>query len=95
MSRGACRGQDTTLFFGPEGERQAEAAVREAEAVAFCQGCTVITACLDYALEERNDFGIWGGKTAAERKTERRNRQRQAVRDQKRAGDERDLEEAS
>jgi hypothetical protein len=37
----------------------------------FCQGCKIITECLDYAM--RNDVsGVWGGTTAGERQTIRR-----------------------
>jgi WhiB family transcriptional regulator, redox-sensing transcriptional regulator len=40
---------------------------REAEAVAVCQGCPVRQQCLSYALEQRLDYGVWGGHAAAER----------------------------
>lgn len=37
----------------------------------FCNGCKIITECLDYAL--RNDVsGVWGGTTTGERRMMRR-----------------------
>ena len=59
-----------------------------------CAACPVREECLEYAIWNESD-GYWGGTTPLQRKTIKRNRQRQAVRDQKRGGDERDLEEAS
>lgn len=57
----ACRHADADLFFGSS---------REAErgAVAICEMCTVVDACLAHALEARERFGVWGGKTEKERK---------------------------
>jgi WhiB family transcriptional regulator, redox-sensing transcriptional regulator len=42
------------------------AAQREARAV--CMGCPVRLACLADALDNRMDFGVWGGMTERERR---------------------------
>ena len=38
----------------------------EAAALAICRVCPVREACLAYAVETRQMFGIWGGKTQRE-----------------------------
>lgn len=35
---------------------------------AVCAGCPVKKECLSFAIENREKYGIWGGKTSAERK---------------------------
>jgi WhiB family redox-sensing transcriptional regulator len=37
-------------------------------ALAICATCPVQRECLDYALEARERFGIWGGKTEKQRR---------------------------
>jgi len=39
-----------------------------AAAVAVCRRCPVRQECLDYALTYRERYGVWGGKTASQRK---------------------------
>lgn len=41
---------------------------REKAAKKLCDGCPVRTACLDDALANRIDYGIWGGLTPRERR---------------------------
>ena len=70
--RAACRDQDPELFFpvseiGP-GARQTD------HAKAVCARCPVRTACLEYALDNGLDHGIFGGTTETERRTLRRTR---------------------
>ena len=38
------------------------------EARSFCQVCPVRTECLAYALDQRIEFGVWGGTTERERR---------------------------
>ncbi|SDL30277.1 WhiB family transcriptional regulator [Microbacterium azadirachtae] len=38
-----------------------------ADAIAVCTTCPARTPCLLYALNERIDYGIWGGRTAHQR----------------------------
>ncbi len=56
-------------------------AVQQAEdAKAICRTCPVIEACLDYALAERIDHGIFGGLTEDERRLLKRRQARAADR---------------
>lgn len=64
--RAACRDADPELFFpvssiGP-GARQI------AEAKAVCARCPVRDRCLDYALANGLDHGVFGGTTDEERR---------------------------
>lgn len=70
----ACRGEDPELFFpiGTTGPalRQIE------EAKTICARCPVLRQCLSFAMETGQDYGIWGGLTADERRSLRRRNQR-------------------
>ncbi len=73
MPRGACRGEDTGLFFPAPGQgRGATAAVAVARAKQICAGCPVAAECLAYAVTTDQRFGVWGGLTAHERRPGRR-----------------------
>lgn len=39
------------------------------EAREFCRTCPVRTECLAHALDERIEFGVWGGMTERERRS--------------------------
>ncbi|MDH6521487.1 WhiB family redox-sensing transcriptional regulator [Streptomyces sp. SAI-208] len=58
--QGLCRTADPDDLF-VEGAAQNRAK-------ALCSGCTVRTECLAYALDQRIEFGIWGGMTERERR---------------------------
>ena len=62
-----CMGVDPDLFFPERG-----ASTREAKEV--CRGCVVREDCLEYALENSEKFGIWGGMSERERRRIRRAR---------------------
>ena len=62
-----CLGVDTNLFYPERG-----ASTREAKEV--CRGCVVRADCLEFALQNGEKFGIWGGLTERERKRIRRQR---------------------
>lgn len=47
---------------------------RQREARRFCRTCPVRTECLAYALDERIEFGVWGGATERERRALLRSR---------------------
>jgi WhiB family redox-sensing transcriptional regulator len=93
QDRAACRNANPELFFAPDGERQPEREEREAKAKAICSGCTVSTACLEYALGvpssqptdgrrtngKPQKYGTWGGLDEDERNGERRRRMRRAA----------------
>ena len=61
QDRGACRGMEVEMFF-PVVEHEAFEAKR------VCAMCPVQAACLEFALMERERFGIWGGLTTQERR---------------------------
>ncbi|HVL90320.1 MAG TPA: WhiB family transcriptional regulator [Actinomycetota bacterium] len=69
QSRAACRGRDATLFFSPAtGELKEEKLAREARAKTICRECPVRTQCLEFALDTREPYGIWGGLNELERR---------------------------
>lgn len=50
----ACRTEDPSLWFSVvQSDRE--------KAAAICSTCPVAGACLKYALEARQEFGLWGG----------------------------------
>ena len=67
QSRANCMGVDPDLFFPERG-----ASTREAKEV--CRGCVVKDDCLEYALDNGEKFGIWGGLSVRERRRLRRAR---------------------
>ena len=64
---GACRGLSADFFFHPDNERGRAKRVREDNAKAVCATCPVMAECLQWALDVGEPYGIWGGKSAAER----------------------------
>jgi WhiB family redox-sensing transcriptional regulator len=41
---------------------------QQREVRGFCRACPVRTECLAHALDERVEFGVWGGMTERERR---------------------------
>ena len=69
QDRAACRGPSQTIFFPPTtSERRSEKRMREARAKQICGDCGVQDRCLDYAVSSREQHGVWGGFTEAERR---------------------------
>jgi WhiB family redox-sensing transcriptional regulator len=62
-----CLGVDPDLFFPERG-----ASTREAKEV--CRSCVVRADCLEFALQNGEKFGIWGGMSERERRRIRRQR---------------------
>jgi len=60
-SYAACRDADANLFFSTV-EADVTAALK------ICAGCPVQDECLDWALETRVRYGVWGGATERERR---------------------------
>jgi len=56
-----CPQTDPEIFFPEKG-----GSTREAKKV--CRACEVRAECLDYALENREPWGIWGGLSDQERR---------------------------
>lgn len=74
MDRSACLDSDPELFF-PEGRYQ-EAWIKEAKAV--CRSCPVRELCLERALDNKEEFGVFGGTTLADRRRMVRNNARKS-----------------
>jgi WhiB family redox-sensing transcriptional regulator len=58
---GACRDVKGNTFFPMTREESQRA-------LAICSTCPVQLECLEYALEARERYGIWGGKTEKQRR---------------------------
>jgi WhiB family transcriptional regulator, redox-sensing transcriptional regulator len=64
MAEAACRGMPTAIFY-PAPDASADAAR------AVCARCPVRAECAQHAAENREMHGVWGGRTAAERRNNR------------------------
>lgn len=58
----ACKNEDTNTFYPAPGDVEL---LRRAKSI--CKECAVRAECLEFALENGERFGIWGGKSARER----------------------------
>jgi WhiB family redox-sensing transcriptional regulator len=58
----ACADEPTTTFYPAPGDTEL---LRRAKGI--CKDCSVRKQCLEYALDNAERFGIWGGKSARER----------------------------
>lgn len=76
----ACRDEDPELFFPIGNTGPALMQIEEARAV--CLRCDVRDTCLEWALENGQDAGVWGGKSEDERRALRRRRARARARAQ-------------
>ena len=61
MSRGNCRNYPPATFFPSDG-------VGVDRARKICNGCPVLGQCLEYALDQRIEHGVWGGCSERERR---------------------------
>lgn len=68
-----CAKPGTAPHFPADGDHAGIAAAK-----ANCYACPVLAECLEGALKSGEQWGIWGGLTAAERTTVRRNGARRA-----------------
>jgi WhiB family transcriptional regulator, redox-sensing transcriptional regulator len=74
----ACRGEDPNLFFPATTTTGSSATTQLADqteaAKAFCRTCPVREECLEFALINNQEAGIWGGLDEDERRKLRRDR---------------------
>lgn len=56
-----CAGMDPEVFF------DLSLPYLVAQARTFCDRCPVRISCLEYAIDAREEVGMWGGKTPTER----------------------------
>lgn len=61
MAQGNCRNYPPATFFPSDG-------VGVDRARNICKGCPVGDTCLEYALEQRIEHGVWGGCSERERR---------------------------
>jgi WhiB family transcriptional regulator, redox-sensing transcriptional regulator len=61
MAEGDCRNHPPTAFFPSDG-------VGVDRARRICANCKVSSTCLEYALTNRIDHGVWGGTSERERR---------------------------
>lgn len=61
MAEGNCANQDPDRFFPSDG-------VGVEKAKKICDGCPVTEPCLEYALRNRIDHGVWGGCSERQRR---------------------------
>ena len=72
MKHGLCRQLAPSTFFPNDG-----AGVEMARRV--CGDCPVQAPCLEYALAERIDHGVWGGASERERRRILKRRRQEAI----------------
>ena len=72
MPEGKCRDMDPSIFFPSDG-----LGVQEAQRI--CADCPVSEDCLEYALANRIDHGVWGGRSERERRRLQRRRRHALV----------------
>ena len=73
QSQARCAEVDPEIFF-PERGGSSKAAR------AVCSQCDVRLQCLEYALNNKEQFGIWGGTSERERRRLRKERARRSLR---------------
>lgn len=74
MARGLCANQPPETFFPSDG-------VGVEVAKRICAQCPVIDPCLEYALANRIDHGVWGGCSERQRRRILKARRKQGARE--------------
>lgn len=69
-SSAACLDHDPELFFPVGNTGPAIAQIEEAKSI--CASCPVTATCLEWAIKNGQDFGVWGGKSEDERRSIKR-----------------------
>lgn len=65
-NRSACLNEDPELFFPIGNTGPAFLQIERAKVV--CRRCEVLDTCLSWAMESRQDAGVWGGLSDDERR---------------------------
>lgn len=78
----ACTGMDTEIFYSPEnigGPRKGRGVIGERDRIELakkiCGTCSVRQECLKFAVQHKDDYGIYGGLTPQERRGAEHERQ--------------------
>ncbi len=69
-AKAACNGADTQLFF--PGGTTGDALIRTERAKSICRSCPCCDACLAFAIETNQEFGVWGAASEEDRRRMRR-----------------------
>ena len=77
MTTPACTAADPDLFFPPTYGGSYKSVVREAKAI--CMRCAIRRECLERAVADNEELGIWGGTTPWERSLLPKRRQPTAI----------------
>jgi WhiB family redox-sensing transcriptional regulator len=88
-----CRGLPSDIFFPPElgdddgtaGYNQDDYDATYGRAKAICNTCAVRVECLQFALDNKERWGVWGGLIPIERLRIERKYRRQRLRDRRAA----------
>lgn len=83
----ACREEDDTLFYHPDGERGMPRFERAQAAKAICAECPVKITCRDDARARRETHGTWGGESEDERRNFLRRQDRARLKAEKEAAE--------
>jgi WhiB family transcriptional regulator, redox-sensing transcriptional regulator len=70
LNQARCLNEDPELFFPVGNTGPAVDQIEQAKAV--CRECNVTSQCLEYAIKENQDTGVWGGLSEDERKSLKR-----------------------
>jgi len=68
FDKAPCSTVNNVEDFFPDSHKQSKKIEAIQRAKAVCDGCSVRSLCLEWALVHQPQEGIWGGKTAAELK---------------------------
>lgn len=60
---GVCREIDPYLWFADDGDTASTAVAKQ-----VCRTCPVMQQCAEYAIPRADEWGVWGGLTAKERR---------------------------
>jgi WhiB family redox-sensing transcriptional regulator len=64
----ACRNENPNLFFGPDDERGSRKERRIRAAKTVCANCPLALVCARWAVDTRQEFGLWGGLSEDDRR---------------------------
>jgi WhiB family redox-sensing transcriptional regulator len=81
-SQAICRGTDPNIFYPvSKGGRHVQSTddLEIEVAKRICSSCPIQVECLEYALANRMDDGVWGGKSEEQRKRILRQRRRRSA----------------
>jgi len=69
-NRAACLNEDPEMFFPIGNTGPAFLQIERAKVV--CRRCEILDTCLSWAMESRQDAGVWGGLSDDERRALKR-----------------------